>query len=120
MSRSCFVPMNRETTRSTMSSMRMISLDARDPRFVGREGKREAREPMPNGLQRNHFSAGSRSAQRRGTAAQSAGGNIIRRKNIGAMMHDYQNRGVAGGGVRKSIKTKGDFGGEARGAVRKR
>ena len=35
-------------------------------------------------------------------------------------MHDYHFRGVAGGGVRKSIKTKGEFCEEARIAVRNR
>src|SRR5579872_5498064 len=36
------------------------------------------------------------------------------------MMHDYQNRGLAGGAVRKSNKTKGESCEEARIAVRKR
>jgi hypothetical protein len=36
------------------------------------------------------------------------------------MMHDYQNRGLADGAVRKSNKTKGEFCEEARIAVRKR
>jgi len=35
-------------------------------------------------------------------------------------MHDYQNRWLAGGAVRKSNKTKGEFCEEARIAVRKR
>jgi len=35
-------------------------------------------------------------------------------------MHDYQNRGLADGAVRKSNKTKGEFCEEARIAVRKR
>ncbi len=35
-------------------------------------------------------------------------------------MHHYQNRWLAGGGVRKSNKTKGEFCDEARVAVRKR
>ncbi len=35
-------------------------------------------------------------------------------------MHDYQNRGLAGGAVRKSNKIKGEFCEEARIAVRKR
>ena len=34
------------------------------------------------------------------------------------MLHDYQNRGVAEGAVRKSMKTKGRLRGEARVAVR--
>src|SRR5579862_2836883 len=36
------------------------------------------------------------------------------------MMHDYQNRWLADGAVRKSNKTKGEFCEEARIAVRKR